>query len=306
MLPDATAQAIHSLDEHWDGRGYPDGLAGHQISLLARIMGLAQTAEVFWNKDGIEAACEMVKGRAGSWFDPELAHAFLRLQKDPRLLQAMKAQDVAAEAAKIEPIELTVPATDDALDRLAVGFSEVVDAKSPWTYEHSRGVAVVAEGIGRTLGMRGRRLRKLRWAALLHDLGKLGVSNLILDKPGKLDADELAKMRQHTAFTHEILRRVRVFDEFADMAAGHHERLDGRGYHKGVAGDDLSLEMRILAAADMYEALAARRPYRPERTSEQAMTIISREVGKGLCPMAVSALKTFLAESRFVPYQVAA
>ena len=103
MLP---LETIHSLDEHWDGRGYPDGLAGHQISLLARIMGLAQTAEVFWNKDGIEAACEMVKGRrTGPLFDPELAHAFLRLQKDPRLLRAMKTQDVAAEAAKVEPIE---------------------------------------------------------------------------------------------------------------------------------------------------------------------------------------------------------
>ena len=86
----------------------------------------------------------------------------------------------------------------------------------------------------------------------------------------------------------------------------HHERLDGRGYHKGVSGENLSLEVRILAVADMYEALAARRPYRPERTSEEAITIINREVGTGLCPIVVSALKTFLAQSRFVPYKVAA
>ena len=306
LLPEETALAIHSLDEHWDGRGYPDGLEGEQISLVARIMGLAQTAEVFWKENGIETACEIVKRRSGSWFDPELADVFQRLQKDPELLRSMSAQDVAAEAAALEPIERTLPASDDVLDRLAVGFSEVVDAKSPWTFQHSRGVAAVAEGIGRVMEMSGRRLRKLRWAALLHDLGKLGVSNLILDKPGKLDADELAKMRQHTAFTQEILGRVRVFNEFAEMAASHHERLDGRGYHKGVSGENLSLEVRILAVADMYEALAARRPYRPERTSEEAITIINREVGTGLCPIVVSALKTFLAQSRFVPYQVAA
>jgi len=306
LLPELTAQAIHSLDEHWDGLGHPDGLSGESIPLLARIMGLAQTAEVFWQTDGAEAAFEVVRRRAGSWFDPELAEAFSRLRDHEGLLSDMASPDSAARAAALEPEGFSLPATDEVLDRLALAFSDVVDAKSPWTYEHSRGVAEVSEGLGRVLDLQGRRLRKLRWAALLHDIGKLGVSNLILDKPGKLDADEIAQMRRHTSYTHAILSRVRVFNEFAGMSASHHERLDGGGYHRGIAGDDLSLEVRILAVADMYEALAAKRPYRPERTSEQALTIIEREVGRGLCPVVVSALKTFLAESKFVPYQVAA
>jgi putative nucleotidyltransferase with HDIG domain len=218
----------------------------------------------------------------------------------------MASPDVANRAAAMEPGGLALPATDEVLDRLAVAFSDVVDAKSPWTYQHSRGVAEVSEGLGRILDLKGRRLRKLRWAALLHDIGKLGVSNLILDKPGKLDAEETARIRRHTSHTHEILKRVRVFEGFAEMAASHHERLDGGGYHRGIAGDELSIEVRILAVADMYEALAARRPYRQERTSEEAMTIIDREVGKGLCPVVVAALRTFLAESHFMPHQVAA
>jgi putative nucleotidyltransferase with HDIG domain len=269
-------------------------------------MGLAQTVEVFWTKFGIDAALNIAKRRSGRWFDPELVRVFLKLAGDPDLARDMQAPDVAAIAASLEPRDLALPATGEVLDRLAVGFSAVVDAKSPWTHKHSCGVAELAEGIGRTMGLGGQRLRKLRWAALLHDLGKLGISNLILDKPGKLDPDEMAKMRAHTSYTYEILRRVQVFGEFAEMAAGHHERLDGTGYHRGIAGENLGLEVRILAAADMYEALAAHRPYRQDKTSEEAIAIINREAGRGLCPSAISALKTFLNESHFVPYQVAA
>jgi putative nucleotidyltransferase with HDIG domain len=304
LLPELTAVAIHSLDEHWDGRGYPDGLAGEKIPRLARIMNLAQTIEVFWHRDGLDTAIDMAVDRSRSWFDPELVGVFLGLQNDAELRENFLVEDAASAAAAVEPPHLILPADDDQLDRLALGFSEVVDAKSPWTYEHSRGVARLSEGIGGLLDITGRRLRKLRWAALLHDIGKLGVSNLILDKPAKLDAEEIVQMRRHTTYTHEILRRVQRFEEFAEMAAGHHERIDGHGYHRGIAGDDVTLEMRILAVADMYEALAAKRPYRQERTTEEALTIISRETGPGLCPIVVSALKTFLTQSRFVPYQV--
>jgi putative nucleotidyltransferase with HDIG domain len=306
LLPEATAVAIHSLDEHWDGSGYPDCLHGDAIPLFGRILGLAQTAEVFWHRGGVEAACEVARKRSGTWFDPQLVEVLLSLEGDAALAADMGCDDAAGIAAKLEPAELVIHADEDALDRVSEGFSHVIDAKSPWTFCHSSGVAEVATGIGSVLGIEGRRLQKLRRAALLHDIGKLGVSNQILDKPGKLNAEELAAMRKHPDFTLKILSRVRAFRDFAEAAASHHERLDGRGYHRGMSGAALSLEVRILAVADMYEALAAKRPYRQDLSKEEVMTILKREAGVGLCPSVVAALQSFLAHSNFVPYQVAA
>jgi HD-GYP domain-containing protein (c-di-GMP phosphodiesterase class II) len=305
-LPEIAAQAIHNLDEHFDGSGHPDGLAGEQIPLLARILNLAQTAEVFWQKGGAAAACDVAAERCGTWFDPQLTRALTSLRDDEELWHTLGNADPAATAAALEPQGDVVIADESTLDCVAEGFAQVIDAKSPWTFCHSAGVADISTGIASILGINGRRLANLRRAALLHDIGKLGVSNLILDKPGKLDPEELAAMRKHSTFTRQILERVTVFAPFAELAASHHERLDGRGYHRGIAGGDLGLETRILAVADIYEALAAKRPYRQDLTQDDVLNIIKKESGVALCPAIVSALNTFLAQSHFTPFQVAA
>jgi HD-GYP domain-containing protein (c-di-GMP phosphodiesterase class II) len=187
-----------------------------------------------------------------------------------------------------------------------MGFSMVIDAKSPWTFCHSTGVAEIAVGVGMQLGLSMFELQQLNRAALLHDVGKLGVSNLILDKPAKLDADELAVMRKHPSFTFDILSRVDGFRNFRELAASHHERLDGKGYHRGLPAEMLPKSVRALAVADMYEALAAKRPYRQDLSSEEVMTILNRDAGTGACPEALEALKAFIAENHFVPYRLAA
>ncbi len=138
------------------------------------------------------------------------------------------------------------------------------------------------------MGINGQRLRVLRRAALLHDIGKLGVSNLILDKPSRLSDAEMTQMRLHTTYTYEILKRVQGFSEFAEMASAHHERLDGRGYHRGIAGSELDLEVKILGVADIYEALAAKRPYRQDLSKEEVMKVLDKQAGTGLCPSVVS------------------
>ncbi len=304
-LPEKTALAIHSLDEHYDGGGHPDGLIGEQIPLLARIMGLSQTAEVFLKQHGLESMRQMARDRRGTWFEPELVDHLLAIKDEDPLWEDMRS-NLSENLKKYEEGEEVLIADDSRMDSIAHGFAQVIDAKSPWTFRHSLGVADIATGIGNVLQMPALELRNLKRAALLHDIGKLGVSNLILDKPGKLTPEELTEMRRHPEYTYRILQKVTGFSDLADMAASHHERLDGKGYHRGISGNQLTLETRILHVSDMYEALAAKRPYRQDLTDEQVMDILHKNCPSGICPMTLDALKTFLNQSKFVPYQVAA
>lgn len=307
MLPDDTADAIRSLDEHWDGHGHPDGLKGEEIPLLARILGLAQTFEVFAITQGIDAAYDMAESRRGSWFDPQLVDALQGFKNDDTFWSTFFSEAPEAHVAELEPEDKVIPVDDESLDRVASGFARVIDAKSPWTYKHSAGVSMISTGLAETMGLDGPTVMAVRRAGLLHDLGKLGVSNKILDKPGKLDADELAVMRRHTEFTHTLLNRVTAFRPLATLAASHHERLDGKGYHVGRNGSDLSTAARILGVADMYEALAAKRPYRQDLTSGEVMDIMTRNVlSGGLCPDVFAALKTYLANGGYTPVAIAA
>ena len=208
--------------------------------------------------------------------------------------------DARSNVAALEPPELPVLADDERLDRVAEAFAKVIDAKSPYTFRHSERVAEIAVSTGTALGFAPAALRDLRRAALLHDIGKLGVSNLILDKPGKLTDAELATIRRHPEWTEQILRRVSRFDELASVAAAHHEKLDGSGYHRGLRGDVLGPSARILAVADIFEAMTAERPYRAAMPAEQALALMRAEAGTKLCPDAFAAL------SGALPAQLAA
>ena len=165
MMPEETAVAIRALDEHWDGQGHPFGAAGDDIPMLARIMGLAQTAEVFYRKGGVDAAMGVAKARSGTWFDPDLVRAFHSVRSDSKFWEKMQAENLLREAMAFEPEERVVTATEELLDNIAAGFGQVIDAKSPWTYRHSEGVAEIAGGIAEVMGFAPERVRLLRRAA---------------------------------------------------------------------------------------------------------------------------------------------
>jgi putative nucleotidyltransferase with HDIG domain len=179
---------------------------------------------------------------------------------------------------------------DNGLDEVARAFAEIIDSKSPFTYQHSTNVAKYARAVAYELGFEKQEVRVINRAALLHDVGKLGVPTRILDKAGPLTPDERAEMQRHPMYTWEILQRVGAFAGFARTAALHHEKLDGSGYPWGVGSDDLDLPARILCVADMYEALTAHRPYRAGLGRETALKIIRQGSGTHVCPVAAEAL----------------
>jgi putative nucleotidyltransferase with HDIG domain len=285
------AAAIRHLDEHWDGRGHPGGLAGEAISLCGRILCLAQTAEVYWQAGGgATAACAVARERRGTWFDPTLVDALCAAERDEAFWRSLAVPRIAA----LEPVDRLLLADDDGLDRIAEAFAGIVDAKTPYTARHSEGVAEIAVLLAGALGFDADARRRLRRAALLHDIGKLGVSNRILDKPGKLDSAEWAAMRRHPQWTLEILQRIPAFATLAEVAANHHERLDGTGYHRGMTAEQLDLPSRILAVADVTEALSAERPYREALAPETVLDIMRRDAGHTLDGTVFAALEAVL------------
>ena len=290
-FPADAADAIRALDEHWDGKGQPRGLRGEEIPLLGRILGLAQVVEVFCTAHGLTAAMEIARKRSGHWFDPALVRSLVGMRGDTAFWDSLRNADLATYVADLEPPDLLMTADDDRLDRVAEAFALVIDAKSPYTFRHSERVAEIAVAIVERMGHEPSAMRDMRRAALLHDIGKLGVSNLILDKNGLLSADERASVERHPALTEEILTRVPAFRDIAGVAAAHHEKLDGSGYHRGLTSDQLTAPARVLAVADIYEALTADRPYRGPMQPEEALALIHADAGKKLCHEVCRALE---------------
>ncbi len=284
------AAALRSVDEHWDGHGHPRGLRGQEIPLLGRIIGLAQTLEVFGALEGPPAALDVARERGGRWFDPTLVAAAEGLEAELSHWCGLDEHALQQAVRDCEPGDAALLAGSGTLDRIAEGFAAVVDAKSPYTATHSARVTEIAVGIAREMGYAPAELAALRRAGLLHDLGKLSIPNSILDKPGPLTSEEWELVRLHPFFTQCVLERIRGFGSLAVVAASHHERLDGRGYHRGLRGEAIPPGGRVLAVADMFEALTANRPYRPALPEETALKILENERAVGLDPDCLDAL----------------
>lgn len=285
----ATADAIRYIDERWDGTG-PDGKVGPEIPLFSRIILLSQIIDAFATQRGLQIAMRMTRERSEHWFDPNLVRIVRSWREESDWWASLMSPDVTSIAVAAEPQQHTRFVDDKGLDEVAKAFAEIIDSKSPFTYQHSTNVAKYARATAFELSFEKREARVLNRAALLHDVGKLGVSSHILNKDGPLTPEERAEMQRHPLYTWEILRRVGAFSAFARTAALHHEKLDGSGYPWGVPGSELDLPSRILCVADMYEALTANRPYRAGLSRDAALKIIRSGSGTLVCPLATEAL----------------
>ncbi len=264
--------------ERWDGRGAPQGLAREQLGLPVRLVHLAEIVEVFHRRGGVAAAVAVARDRRGTQFDPALVESFTA--NASRLLGGLDDGSSWDAVIAAEP-GLRPRLLGDQLDGALEAMADFADLKSPHTAGHSRGVAALAAEAARTLGLPAAEVTDLRRAGLVHDLGRMGVSNTIWDKPGPLSAAELERVRLHPYLTERILAASPGLAAIGATAALHHERLDGSGYPRGLSASALGQGARVLAAADAYHAMTEPRARRPALSSEEAATQLRDEVRVG-------------------------
>ncbi|MFV2061275.1 MAG: HD-GYP domain-containing protein [Gammaproteobacteria bacterium] len=261
---DNVADGIHSLNEHWDGNGYADGVKDHVIPISSQIALLSEVFEVTQQHSGFEKALDEIQNRSSSWFNPDLvkiAIDFLQREQTRNTWQSFRVESILKEHVyALDPGNSNVTIDDDRLDDIATAFAQIVDAKSPYTNGHSTRVALYSDAIANELGLSVERRRWLYRGALLHDLGNMGITNLILDKQSHLTKSELQDVRLHTRNTFELLHHMQSFKELAKVASSHHEQLDGKGYPKGMSESRISLETRIISVANTFDTLMTGKP----------------------------------------------
>jgi putative nucleotidyltransferase with HDIG domain len=287
--------AIRSFDEHWNGGGMPAGLKGDDIPIYSRIALISQIVDVFQMANGAEAAKLEVQHRTGTWFDPRVSAAFERVAARPEFWGTLRSDELQMAIFALEPAQERSFVDEDYLDGIAAAFAQVIDSKSSYTAGHSARVTLFADLIAEQLEFSQEGRRRLRRAALLHDIGKLGVSNSVLDKPAKLDPGEWAAMQKHTSLGEEVLSRIAAFRDLATIAGAHHERLDGKGYPRGLRGNQIALEVRIVTTADIFDALTADRPYRAAMPVDKALAIMTDMLDTAIDRQCFAALRRALA-----------
>lgn len=287
---DTIADGIRYLDEHWDGNGRPYRVGADRIPIHSRIALLAQVIDVFFQVGGQSAAQSQVHARSGTWFDPALVGAFSALSNDAEFWSQLARDNTDRAILELAPEPQPILVDDQRLDDITAAFGMIVDSKSPYTFNHSSRVEKYTMAIARELSFPAHRIHFLRRGAFLHDIGKLGVSNEILDKPAKLTPAEWEVVRKHPRYTQEILSYLTPFAELAHVAGAHHEKLDGTGYPHGLRAKDICIETRIITVADIFDAITAARPYRGAIPVDKAITIMQGEVGTSIDEDVLNAL----------------
>ncbi len=277
-LDEAVCVAIRQSYEQWDGKGYPGHLRGQEICLPARLVALAGPVEVVARRRGVEAAVAVARRHRGTQFDPAVVDLFC--SRAPELLDGLDRASDWDTVLGTEP-ELSRRVSGAGLDQVLEAMADLVDMKSPYLAGHSRGVANLAGAAARVAGYPDDDVVVLRRAGLIHDLGRLGVSNAIWDKPGPLTEAESERVRLHPYLTDRMLVRVGALDASRQIAARHHERLDGSGYPRGLTAASLTPPDRLLAAADVYHAMTEPRPHRDPLGPGQASRALRAEVTGG-------------------------
>ena len=269
--------------EHADGSG-PLGITAAQTNLKTQILHLADEVDIRFKLSGLTESefnklSEWVQSQSGKLFSEKAVQLFLEAVTYDKIL--FLKNKGAFNSLKRELNTVTCNYSDEEIHSFAGMFAKIIDYKSAFTQTHSLGVADKAEQMANYYGFDHEKATRLYLAGALHDIGKLLVSNDILEKAGKLTDDEFSAMKDHASATRYVLRLVKGIPDIVRWSSNHHEKLNGKGYPRGLTADELSFEERLMACVDIYQALTEQRPYKDGMPHEKAIAIMQDMVDKG-------------------------
>lgn len=269
--------------EKYDGSGF-FGLSEDEIPLLAQIIALSDTLDLAFDLRSAfnqEIVTAFVNEHRNTFFSPVLSDVFLNIANQHEFWEAFSDKNIDDNLKKVTPI-FSNELNYNEIHTITKTLSKIIDAKSKYTQTHSSGLSEKLKKMAEFYKMDTIMTLKLLIATDLHDLGKLAISNNLLDKPGKLSKQEFEEIKKHPKITSLSLQKINGFEEITKWASNHHEKLDGSGYPEGLIAKDLDFNSRLIACLDIYQALREERPYRKPMDHNKAMEILKSmaEVGQ--------------------------
>ncbi len=289
-LSDDVGVAVGQVFERYDGKGHPGLTKGAALHPAVRLWQVAHTADLLLDVADAQVVAQELRRRGGGALDAEVVARVVPL------LHLRPERGAMADLLHVEPRPPTCTTRPADLENTLTVFGLLADAKSPYFHGHSTRVADLATEAARVAGYPGEEVDRVRYAALVHDVGKVAVSSHIWDATEPLSDAEWEQVRLHPYYTQRVLARVPALADLADLACSHHERSDGSGYHRGSSPTALAA---VLAATDCYVTASERRPHRGARSSAQARDLLLREVDEGRLP--ASAADAVLAAAGSTP-----
>jgi len=287
------AKLILNHHEWYNGKGYPLGKQRNEIPLDAQIILLADQADLFI-RNGPERGIKEIEKEISSWSNErvssELAEEAINVFKNNDLLEKAIKQEKIPEIFKkvrAETGQIDIPASVDAIGIACEVFSQLIDTKHPSMIGHSKRVSVYSILIALAMNMPHDEITKTKWAALLHDVGKLGIARNLINKPGKLTPQEFDIIKSHAVYTRELLETITDFKDIAIIASSDHERYDGKGYPIGLKGDQIPIGTKIISVADAFDAMTSTRTYRKAMSKEAACEELEKCSGNQFDPAVV-------------------
>jgi putative nucleotidyltransferase with HDIG domain len=306
LIPGLEESVNSVLNHHewWNGHGYPMGKSKEKIALGAQILRIADSFDLkVFHSPGIEyrGICQYLNKNARHEFSSQIVSLSIQLLKKDDIYNQIMDQDrlqILFERKNSDIPQIQVQPRQDVIGITLDIFAQVIDSKHKYTAGHSQRVSKYSLVLALAMELPHDDVTNARWAALLHDIGKVAIPSSILDKRMSLTTDEISLIRKHANITMEIVETITCLKDLVAISSHHHERYDGTGYPDGLKGEDIPLLSRIISIADAFDALTSDRAYRKGVSTERALQEIKKSSGTQFDPeivnLAVKYLSTFI------------